>query len=117
MAIGMVAEIAVGITMGISSGALLDRVLALLREAKYPLDIPSITGEEIVEAMRRDKKVQRGTIRMVIPQCLGQVEIREIKDEGLLIESWKNLSDRLRSVDSAREEVSNKKPPGKAEAQ
>lgn len=96
VAVGMLAEIAVGIKMGISSDDLFEQVLDLLRRADYPLDIPDIPGERIVEAMYHDKKTEQRTIRMVIPKQVGQVEVRAIKDEQSIIEAWAGLPDRLR---------------------
>ena len=92
----MLVEIIIGIKMKISSEDLFSRTLELLREAKYPLDPPDISGKDIVQAMRRDKKVQRSTIRIVVPKKLGHVEIRDIKDEGIIAEAWGDLSERLK---------------------
>jgi 3-dehydroquinate synthase len=96
VAIGMLTEIAVGITMGIPSEDLFAQVLDLFRRANYPLDLPDISGERIVEAMHLDKKVEQQTIRMVIPKRLGQVEVRDIKDEKIIINGWASLPERLR---------------------
>ncbi|MFH1737812.1 MAG: 3-dehydroquinate synthase [bacterium] len=96
VAIGMLVEIIIGIKMGISSEDLFSRTLELLRQAKYPLDPPDISGKDIAQAMHRDKKVQRNTIRIVIPKKLGQVEIRDIKDDGIIAEAWEDLSVRLK---------------------
>ncbi|HPA45332.1 MAG TPA: 3-dehydroquinate synthase [bacterium] len=98
VAIGMLAETLIGLRMGISSEDLFEEIFAVIRDAGYPLDLPGVSAEQIVEAMRRDKKVLQGTIRMVIPKRLGQIEVREIKEERLILESWKDLQSRLRTT-------------------
>ncbi len=95
VAIGMLAEISVGIGMEITSEDLFDEVADLVKRAGYPLDLPSVSGTQIVEAMYHDKKVQRQTIRMIIPKRLGQVEIRDIRDPNLIVQAWDELPDRL----------------------
>jgi 3-dehydroquinate synthase len=95
VAIGMLTEIAVGIMLGISPESLFDDLLDLLRRAGYPLDLPDLSGERMIEAMRHDKKVEQQIIRMIIPKRLGQVEIREIKDEKSIVQAWAGLPDRM----------------------
>ncbi|HEY0607116.1 MAG TPA: hypothetical protein VGD58_29625, partial [Herpetosiphonaceae bacterium] len=40
-----------------------------------PTTIPGYTPEQIIAAMRGDKKQQHGRLRWILPRALGQVEI------------------------------------------
>jgi 3-dehydroquinate synthase len=57
--------------LGFSSDDLL-RITTLLNRAQLPIRPPAITSERWLELMQRDKKVERGEIRLVLLKTLGR---------------------------------------------
>jgi 3-dehydroquinate synthase len=51
------------------------RQQALLEAFKMALDVPNVDRDELVELMFRDKKVERGKLRFVLPTRMGHVEL------------------------------------------
>ena len=45
-----------------------------------PLDVPEVDHDELIELMYRDKKVDRGKLRFILPSRMGHVEC--VKDVG-----------------------------------
>jgi 3-dehydroquinate synthase len=52
-----------------------NRQQSLLEAFRMPLEVPKLDHEELVELMYRDKKVERGRLRFVLPSQLGHVEL------------------------------------------
>jgi 3-dehydroquinate synthase len=48
---------------------------ALLSELKLPVDVPPLDRGLLLAAMQRDKKVEHGRLRFVLPTELGHVEL------------------------------------------
>ena len=72
VAIGMVAELAIADAAGIAPRALRNRVSDLLERYALPTQIPaSLTTDALMNAMRADKKVRAGRIRLALPRELG----------------------------------------------
>ena len=46
-----------------------------------PLDVPDVDHDELIELMYRDKKVERGKLRFVLPTRMGHVEL--VRDVGI----------------------------------
>ena len=50
-----------------------------------PLDVPDVEHDELIELMYRDKKVERGKLRFVLPTRMGHVElVPDVKNEDVL---------------------------------
>ncbi|HEX3632950.1 MAG TPA: 3-dehydroquinate synthase [Casimicrobiaceae bacterium] len=74
IAAGMVLAGAVSArALGFSSDDQL-RIATLLNRARLPIQPPPIATERWLELMRRDKKVERGGIRLVLLRSLGRAE-------------------------------------------
>ena len=52
-----------------------NRQLALLTALGLPVDVPTVDHEALLAAMQRDKKVEHGRLRFVLPTELGHVEL------------------------------------------
>lgn len=52
------------------------RQAMVIAKAGLPLCWPSLDGEAVVDCLSRDKKVQQGHGRFVVPRAIGKVEIR-----------------------------------------
>ena len=75
VAIGMMCAARLAERLGRIDGELVRRQEALLRTLNLPVETPELDAEQIVDAMQRDKKVQHGRLRFVLPSRLGHVEL------------------------------------------
>ena len=77
VAIGMVAAASLAVHTGLLAAGEATRLKKLLEQAGLPTVLPSsISGEDLILAIQRDKKVQAGEIAFVLPAKIGQVEIK-----------------------------------------
>ncbi|HHP50369.1 MAG TPA: 3-dehydroquinate synthase [Moorella mulderi] len=84
VAIGMALAARMAVEMGIFSLQECRRLLALLKRAGLPTEMPPLNGEAFRQALLRDKKIEGGRILMVLPVNLGRVEVREVSWEEIL---------------------------------
>jgi len=64
------------------------RIVALVRKARLPVRAPaSLSGAQLRELMRVDKKVEAGKLRLVLPKGLGQSVITAEVPPALLMET------------------------------
>lgn len=70
VAIGMVAASRVAVALGLLMKPDLERQLALLRRLGLPTESP-YGIDEVIPLMRRDKKSEQGSIRLVLPRGIG----------------------------------------------
>jgi shikimate kinase / 3-dehydroquinate synthase len=83
VALGLVAATRMAAELGECNPALLTRVTNLLDRLGLPTRLAGYTADEIIAAMRHDKKRAGSTLRFIIPRRLGDVTI--INDPGLEI--------------------------------
>ncbi len=77
VAIGMLAAARIAAAMGIAADAETERLRSLLSAAGLPTAVPvDVEAEEIVAAMGRDKKIQRGRLRFILLPRIGEAVIR-----------------------------------------
>jgi 3-dehydroquinate synthase len=77
VAIGMAAAASLAVHTGLLAAGEATRLKKLLEQAGLPTVLPSsISREDLILAMQRDKKVQAGEIAFVLPVKIGQVEIK-----------------------------------------
>jgi 3-dehydroquinate synthase len=61
------------------------RQLALLQALQLPTETPDFEGDQLVTLMRRDKKVDDGQLRFVLPTGMGHVElVKGVRIEDVL---------------------------------
>ena len=85
VAIGMLAACRIACDMGICERETLERVELLLARVGLPLCVPSgVDFDEVLEAMKRDKKVSKGKLRFVLPLHIGEVVIRNDVPDDLV---------------------------------
>jgi 3-dehydroquinate synthase len=56
----------------------------LLTALGLPVEPPSLDFEQVLEAMSRDKKVEHGKLRFVLPTRMGHVELVSNVDPQLV---------------------------------
>ena len=77
VAIGMLAAARISYEMGIFAQGELARLESLIIKADLPTRVPNLGVEELITAMKHDKKVLKGKVRFVLPRALGKVLITD----------------------------------------
>lgn len=81
IAIGMVAEARFAERIGVAKTGLPDEITAALTGLGLPVQIPNaLPREEILRAMRVDKKRNAASIRFALPVDVGNVELVDVTD-------------------------------------
>jgi 3-dehydroquinate synthase len=75
VAIGMMCAARLAERLGRIDQAFIERQCALLETFRLPLNVPDVDHDELIELMYRDKKVERGKLRFVLPTRMGHVEL------------------------------------------
>lgn len=85
VAIGMMCAARLAERLGRVDEAFVARQQKLLEAFRLPLDVPDVEHDELIELMYRDKKVERGKLRFVLPTRLGHVElVNDVGTEDIL---------------------------------
>lgn len=72
---GMACAIDLGVSLGITDQAYAARATALLDRYGFRLRADDVAADDLLQAMRYDKKVQSGTVRFVLQRDLGMTEV------------------------------------------
>jgi 3-dehydroquinate synthase len=93
IAIGMVAETRYAEKIGLARKGLTDQISGVLSTIGLPVRIPQeLAREEIIQAMRIDKKKSDQIVRFALPVEIGHVELVEVSDlEGVLDDRRKTI--------------------------
>jgi len=76
VAIGMVSEARLAERLSIASQGVADRIVETLAALGLPSEIPaSLSREDLVRAMRVDKKKAAGVVRFALPARIGEVKV------------------------------------------
>ena len=75
VAIGMVCASRLAELLGRIDAQVTQRQIRLLRELGLPVTLPKLPHDELLAAMQRDKKVEHGRLRFVLPSRMGHVEL------------------------------------------
>lgn len=85
VAIGMMCAARLAERMGRVDATFVERQRKLLEAFGMVLDVPDVEHDELVEFMYRDKKVERGKLRFVLPTRMGHVElVRDVVTDDVL---------------------------------
>ncbi len=76
VAIGMVVAARLAVALGLLAGSCAVRITALLQRAGLPSRVPAqFSADELVKAMRLDKKARDGELTFVLPEAIGRVRL------------------------------------------
>jgi 3-dehydroquinate synthase len=75
VSIGMHCAAILAENLGRTEPSLRLRQSALLLKLRLPVTLPEIDSDQLLAAMQRDKKVEHGALRFILPRCLGSVEL------------------------------------------
>ncbi|MCI0334641.1 MAG: 3-dehydroquinate synthase [Planctomycetes bacterium] len=85
VAIGMMCAARLSERLGRVDAAFVERQRVLLEAFRLPLDVPDVDRDELIELMYRDKKVERGKLRFVLPTRMGHVElVRDVATDDIV---------------------------------
>ncbi|MGZ9221895.1 MAG: 3-dehydroquinate synthase, partial [Anaerolineales bacterium] len=87
VAIGMVAEAKLAERLAVAGQGLSDRIRVVLSALGLPVEIPGeLPQEEIIRAMKVDKKKNAKTIRFALPAEIGRVELVDVDDLEMVLD-------------------------------
>jgi 3-dehydroquinate synthase len=86
VAIGMTCAARLAERLDRIDGELPRRQETLLRALGLPIGLPDLPIDSLIQLMQRDKKVEYGRLRFVLPSCLGHVELVGGIDQQLVRE-------------------------------
>jgi len=75
VAIGMLCASRLAKSLGRIDGEVTRRQFNLLTALGLPTDVPDVNHDDLLAAMQRDKKVEHGKLRFVLPSRMGHVEL------------------------------------------
>lgn len=75
VAIGMICAARLAQSLGRIGASLAEQQRSLLVALGLPVDVPEVDHERVLAIMQRDKKVEHGRLRFVLPSRLGHVEL------------------------------------------
>jgi 3-dehydroquinate synthase len=88
VAIGMVAEAKLAERLAVTGKGLSDKIAGMLSALGLPISIPQeLPRQEMIKAMRVDKKKNAKTIRFALPVEIGRVELVDVTDLESVLES------------------------------
>lgn len=80
VAIGMVVAARISQAHGLCSAADVTRIIELLKRFNLPITPPDFSLCDYVAAMQRDKKVNDGTLTLILNQGIGEVRLHKVSD-------------------------------------
>lgn len=87
IAIGMLTAARISRKLGILSREEQIRLKHLIKRAGLPTEIPNLSVEKIIQAMKHDKKILQGRIRFILPESIGKVFVTEEVSPSLVEEA------------------------------
>lgn len=93
VAIGMGMAADLGVTLGIFSKEELERQEELLQNLQLPCRASDCNPDNVYQAMFKDKKVQGGKLRLVLPKSIGEVEVMGGVEADLIAEAIRGRCD------------------------
>jgi len=87
VAIGMVLAARLSAKMGLCREDEANRVIALIEKSGLPVSAEGVKIEEIMEAMKVDKKAAAGKVRFVLMNSIGSVSLKSDIPEGKIAEA------------------------------
>lgn len=91
VALGCVAACFLAAESGMCSYEIYERAKSLFQKAGLPVSAQLASDADLMAAMRRDKKVQDGALRLVLPTGYGQAQIYDNIQEARILGAWKTI--------------------------
>ncbi len=85
VSLGMMCAARLAERMGRVDAKFVVRQQKLLAALELPLEVPALDSDELLDLMRRDKKVDDGKLRFVLPDRIGHVElVKDVRTDDVL---------------------------------
>jgi 3-dehydroquinate synthase len=85
VSLGMMCAARLAEKMGRVDAKFVERQQKLLAALRLPLEVPAFDHDELLDFMRRDKKVDDGKLRFVLPDRIGHVElVKDVRTDDVL---------------------------------
>ncbi len=91
VAVGMVVAAKIALQNNLCQQADVERLIRLLESLELPIEPPSFSLEDYVNAMQRDKKVNSGTLSLVLNRGIGDVVLKKVNDISSVFSSVLNI--------------------------
>lgn len=91
VALGCIAACHLSEDQGLCPEGLANRVINLTKKSGLPVKGELATDHKLMEAMARDKKVQSGTIRLILPTGQGAADIFNDIDHTAILSAWQKI--------------------------
>jgi len=88
VSIGMLCASRLAELLGRIGSDVTERQLRLLTALKLPVDVPDLDRDALLSAMQRDKKVEHGKLRFILPSRIGEVELVGDVPVELVRKAW-----------------------------
>ena len=88
VSIGMLCASRLGEKLGVFDSEATTRQHKLLTAIGLPVDVPKLDESAILSAMQRDKKVEHGKLRFIVPHCIGKVVLTPDVPSDVAMEAW-----------------------------
>ena len=90
IAIGMTCAGRLARNLGLVDEDFLGRQTALFQAIGLPTVCPDERHSDLIKAMKRDKKVSHGKLKLILPTEIGNVELMQAPDDETILESLHN---------------------------
>ena len=80
---GIAQAMKLGLRLGVTDSHYAQQVIELLQQYDFQTEISSLNSQDIIAAMRHDKKRTQGAINCILQHALGVTEIRAVDEETL----------------------------------
>jgi 3-dehydroquinate synthase len=85
VAVGMVKAVALSVQQGFCDKASFNRVVALVRKAGLPVEIPpGVSSQNLIQAMEVDEKVAGGKIKFIMCEGIGKTRFHWLAPNEIL---------------------------------
>ena len=91
IAIGMTCAGRLARNLGMVEPAFLDRQTRLFRAIGLPVDCPEDRHDDLIKAMKHDKKAERGSLNLILPVAIGSVRQVVAPDDESIQRSLQNI--------------------------
>jgi 3-dehydroquinate synthase len=89
VSLGMVAAAALSAKLGICGEDVVERLVSLLETLGLPTSSGKLADPRVLlAAMQKDKKVQSGKLRLIVPERIGAVRIIDDAPAAAIVEAW-----------------------------
>ncbi|WDI41918.1 3-dehydroquinate synthase [Bremerella sp. P1] len=88
VSVGMLCASRLGEKLGVFDSEATQRQDHLLTALGLPVEVPKVDEDAILSAMQRDKKVEHGKLRFIVPHSIGKVVLTPDVPSDVAMQAW-----------------------------